>query len=86
MWTAALFWERCDAKAPGSGVLAAGEAEAKSVSVRGRVLLYKGEPSALAQRWRWASADWKNAVPYRMPVAEAWNNVVPYCMQVAEAP
>ena len=74
VWTAALFWERPATEKPRWGewgIPAPGEEQADSISVSGRLVLYKGDPGALAERWAWARADWKNAVPYRIPVEEA---------------
>ena len=68
-WTAGLFWERSEPGKPYLGVPARGEEGSDTVSVRGRLCLYRGDPSLMRKRWAWARNDWKNAVPYRMPVA-----------------
>lgn len=69
-WTAGLFWERSEPGKPSLGIPARGEEAGDTVSVRGRLCLYRGDPSLLAKRWAWARNDWKNAIPYRMPVAD----------------
>ena len=69
-WTAALFWERCPDGNPGQGVPAETEPQGKSISVRGRLILYQGDPGRLAQRWAWAKTDWQHARPFRMPTSD----------------
>jgi len=66
-WSAGLFWERSLPEAPSRGVGELQEPAARTVSVRGRLVLYQGEPAALADQWTWARTDWAHAVPYRMP-------------------
>lgn len=79
-WTAALMWERSAAGRAGSGVPVPGEKQAESVSVRGRLYVNRDDPAAVRKHWAEASADWKHAVPYRMPVEEpkASNRVVTF--------
>jgi len=69
-WTAALFWERSAEGDPLRGALALQEPESDTVSVRGRLRVYRGDPDELMGQWQWAEADWRNAVPYRMPAVE----------------
>jgi len=83
-WTAALFWERSSPDDPLTGVGELQEPRAGSVSVRGRLVVYRGEPDQLAEQWEWAHPDWENAVPYRMPApgaalrsAEPWVTFAP---------
>jgi len=70
VWNAAVFWERSEERTPALGVAAPGEEGAEAVSVRGRLLIYRGDPSELARRWAWATTDWQHAVPFRMPVKD----------------
>lgn len=67
-WHAALFWERPVASDRCQGLAEKQEPGATTKSVRGRVVLWRGGPEQLAAQWKWAEADWRNAVPYRMPV------------------
>lgn len=69
-WTAGFFWERSELDRPAWGIPTRGEKDGDTVSVRGRLCIYEGGPNALAERWSWASNDWNNAVPYRMPAGD----------------
>jgi hypothetical protein len=69
-WTAALFWERCPDGNPGQGVPAETEPQGRAISVRGRLILYQGDPGRLARRWAWAKTDWQHARPFRMPASD----------------
>lgn len=69
-WTAALFWERSETADRTRGIPAISEPGGKSLSVRGRLCVYKGKPNELTEQWNWACADWKGAVPYRMPATD----------------
>ena len=64
---AALFWERSQADKPGSAVTAAHDGDKDSVSVRGRLVMLKGDASQLSGLWSAAASDWNNSVPYRLP-------------------
>jgi len=70
-WTAGLFWERSSPDDPAKGIGGLQEPGARTASVRGRLVVYRGEPAELSRQWEWAQADWSNAVPYRMPAPEA---------------
>ena len=70
-WIASLVWERSAAGRPARGVLAPGEAEAAATSVRGRLFLTRDDIAAVRKRWAEFRKDWKNSVPYRMPVEES---------------
>ena len=67
---AALFWERSQADKPGSAVPAAHDGDKDSVSVRGRLVVLKGDASQLSGLWSTAVYDWKNSVPYLMPARD----------------
>jgi hypothetical protein len=69
-WIAALMWERDETGKPATGVPGQGEDKAASLSVRGRLYLYKGEINRLRELWIRDEEQWKHAAPYRMPVAE----------------
>ena len=69
-WTAAFFWERPEKGDASRGVPRISEPGGKSLCVRGRLILYEGSPEELAEQWRWASADWAHATPYRMPATD----------------
>jgi hypothetical protein len=70
-WSAGLIWERPAAEDPSHGISESQEPGARTVSVRGRLLLYRGEAAELSRQWAWAQADWGNAKPYRMPAPGA---------------
>ncbi len=70
-WTAGLFWERSSPDDPAKGIGGLQEPGARTASVRGRLVVYRGEPAELGRQWEWAQADWSNAVPYRMPAPGA---------------
>lgn len=69
--TAALFWERPAAGNPAKGVGELQEPGARTVSVRGRLVVCHGGPEELIRQWEWAQEDWENARPYRMPAPGA---------------
>jgi hypothetical protein len=69
-WIAALMWERDETGKPATGVPEPGEDKAASLSVRGRLILYKGKIEMLREQWTTADEQWKRSVPYHMPVAE----------------
>ena len=69
--TAGLFWERSETGKPGSGVVAPHDGDPDSISVRGRLVVYKGDASGLSRRWSVAQGDWEKSVPYRLPARVA---------------
>ena len=69
-WTAALFWEKSENQNPRFGIPGSTDKTCDAISVRGRLLIFQGDPDALGRRWQWAAYDWKNAYPYCMPVAD----------------
>jgi hypothetical protein len=70
-WTATLMWERSEAGKADSGVPVPGEKQAGTISARGQLYLSKEDVGTMRNHWTAASADWKHAVPYRMPVEES---------------
>ena len=70
-WIAALVWERNETGKPAKGVPGPGEDKAASLSVRGRLYLYKGDINRLRDLWIRDEEQWKHAAPFRMPVAES---------------
>jgi len=70
-WTAGLFWERSSPDDPAKGIGDLQEPGARTVSVRGRLVISEGGPAELVRQWAWAQQDWRNARPYRMPAPGA---------------
>jgi len=70
-WTAGLFWERSAPEDPAKGVGDLQEPGARTVSVRGRLVVAQGGPAEFVRQWAWAEQDWCNARPYRMPAPGA---------------
>jgi hypothetical protein len=71
VWTAGLFWERPSPEDPAKGIGELQEPGARTASVRGRLVVYRGELAELGRQWEWAQTDWSNAAPYRMPAPGA---------------
>ncbi|MBT4503171.1 MAG: hypothetical protein HOC74_35895 [Gemmatimonadetes bacterium] len=69
-WTAAFFWERPEKEDVARGIPQISEPGGRSLSIRGRLCLYKGSPEALVEQWKWASDDWMHEIPYRMPATD----------------
>ena len=69
-WTAAIVWEQREASNPGTGVVAPGTLGSADVSVRGRLLIFKGSVAALPERWVETQQEWRHSIPYRMPSRE----------------
>lgn len=69
-WTAAIVWEQREAGKPGTGVAAPGTLGSADVSVRGRLLIFKGSVAALPERWVETQQEWRHSIPYRMPSRE----------------
>ena len=67
-WIASLLWERSVAGQPSRGVPETVQAGASTV--RGRLLVSRDNIDAVHRRWAEFRSDWKNSVPYRLPVEE----------------
>jgi hypothetical protein len=63
-------WEQREAGKPGTGVAAPGTLGSADVSVRGRLLIFKGSVAALPERWVETQQEWRDSIPYRMPSRE----------------
>ena len=69
-WTAAFFWEKSEDGKPGFGIPDTTDKKKDTLAARGKLLVFEGPVSTLRRRRGQTAYDWKNALPYSMPVSD----------------